>query len=121
MTKPLLPLAAIGALFVALAAGTAAAADAPAMSPKDLATAKHCDVCHDPQMPKVGPAFRDVARRYAGLNNAQDMLARIIRTGSGSPSAVYHWSASQMPPDSVRVPVSDAEASVLANYVLSFR
>ena len=121
MTQPLLSAATIGTLFLALAASTAGAADAPAMSPKDLASAKHCDVCHDTQMPKVGPPFREVARRYAGLNNAQGMLARIIRTGSGSPSAVFHWGSSQMQPDSVRVPVSDAEAAVLANYVLSFR
>jgi cytochrome c len=99
----------------------AAAADAPASAGKALAAAKHCDVCHDTTTPKVGPAFRDVARRYAGLSNGREMIVRIIRAGSGSPSAIYHWGSSTMPPDTVRVPVNDAEAGVLADYVLSFK
>lgn len=97
------------------------AAEAPPPTGKDLAASKHCDVCHAATTPKVGPAFRDVARRYAGLDNGKAMIARIIHTGSSTPAAVYHWSSSPMPPDNVRVPVSDAEADVLADYVLSFK
>jgi cytochrome c len=92
----------------------------PPLNAKQLARAKHCFDCHDTTGPRVGPAFRDLARRFGGLNNAKPMLARMIRTGTDNESVFYHWGPSTMPPDSVRVPVSDEEAQELAEYVLSF-
>ncbi len=112
----------IAPAMLAIASSSAvSAADVPAATGKDLAAAKHCDVCHSATTPKVGPAFREVARRYAGLDNGKALIVRIIRTGSAGPAAVYHWNSSPMPPDAVRIPVSDAEANVLADYVLSFK
>lgn len=120
--KSLLQWTALSILIIgATPAMMSLAAEAPTPTGKDLAEAKHCNVCHDGTTPKSGPAFREVARRYSGLNNGKAMIARIIHTGSGTPTAVYHWSSSTMPPETVRVPVSDAEADVLADYVLSFK
>jgi cytochrome c len=108
--------AVLGSLSMASHAG-----DTAAVSGGELAKAKHCDVCHDARTPKVGPAFREVARRYDGVSNARNLLASVIRTGSGSPAAIYHWGSSPMPPDAVRIPVSEQEAGVLADYVLSLK
>ena len=86
-----------------------------------LAKAKHCFSCHDTKMEEVGPSFTDIARRFSGLKNAKSMLASVIEAGSDSPAATYHWSNIKMPPAGVRVPVTKAEADVLADYVLSFK
>jgi cytochrome c len=107
-------LAAIPVLIIAWAGPAFAATDAVA-----LADAKHCTACHDAKAEKYGPSFRDIARRFRGLNNAKPMLVRIVQSGTDTPSAVYHWGASKMPPDSVRAPVSEAESEVLVDYVLS--
>lgn len=91
-----------------------------ALNARQLAQNKHCFDCHDSTRPRVGPSFRDLARRLGGLNNSRLMLARMIRTGTDNDAVFYHWGPSTMPPDSIRVPVSDEEAQVLADYVLSF-
>lgn len=45
-----------------LIAGSARAADMPAL------TKKHdCDICHDIEKRLVGPAWRDVAKKYKGV------------------------------------------------------
>ena len=86
-----------------------------------LAKAKNCFACHGTQTEGIGPSFTDIARRFSGLKNAKSMLASVIEVGSDSPTAIYHWSHLKMPPAAVRVPVSKAEAGVLADYVLSFK
>lgn len=96
--------------------GPAMAADAAA-----LAKAKQCFTCHDAKSEPIGPSFKDIARRFKGLNNAETMLARVIQTGTGGPEGRYHWGTIRMPAASARVPVSRDEAKVLAEYVLSFK
>ena len=86
-----------------------------------LAKEKNCFACHGTKMEGVGPSFTDIARRFSGLKNAKSMLASVIEAGSDSPAATYHWSNIKMPPAAVRVPVTKAEAGVLADYVLSFK
>jgi cytochrome c len=86
-----------------------------------LAKAKHCFECHGAKTEGVGPSFTDIARRFSGLKNAKSMLVSVIEAGSDSPTAIYHWSHIKMPPAAVRVPVSKAEAGVLADYVLGFK
>jgi len=94
------------------------AADDPAA----LADAKHCTVCHDTKVDKVGPSFRDIARRFKGLNNARPMLVRVVQaSGTDTPSTPYHWGATKMPPAGVRVPVSEAEAGILVDYILGIQ
>lgn len=109
---------------VAMAGAAMAQTDAPATPVADasaLIKSKHCFVCHDEKMHKIGPAFRDVSRRYRGLKNAKERLVRIIHGGSDTPTAVYHWGDTTMPPESVRIPVSDAEAAILADYILQLK
>ena len=88
-----------------------AAAVAPALADEALAKAKNCMACHAMASKLVGPAYKDVAKKYASDKSAADKLAtKIIRGGSGV------WGAVPMP---ANPQVSEAEAKKLASWVLS--
>jgi len=88
-----------------------AAAVAPAMADLALATAKNCMACHAIDKKLVGPAYKDVAAKYAGQKDAVDKLAsKIMKGGSGV------WGPVPMPANSQ---VNEAEAKKLAAWVLS--
>jgi cytochrome c len=98
----------IRALF-ALAA--LAAISAPALADQALATAKNCMACHAVDKKLVGPAYKEVATKYAGQKDAVDKLAvKIIKGGSGV------WGPVPMP---ANAQVSEAEAKKLASWVLT--
>lgn len=88
-----------------------AAAMAPAMADEALAKAKNCMACHAVANKLVGPAYKEVAKKYAGDKSAADKLAtKIVKGGSGV------WGAVPMP---ANPQVSEAEAKKLAAWVLS--
>ena len=96
--------------FVLALAMTAAAA-APAFADLALATSKNCMACHAADRKLVGPAFKDVATKYASDKAAADKLAtKIVKGGSGV------WGAVPMP---ANPQVNEAEAKKLAAWVLS--
>ena len=87
------------------------AATSPAFADEALAKSKNCMACHAVDKKVVGPAYKDVAKKYAGDAKAADMLAsKIIKGGSGV------WGAIPMP---ANTQVSEAEAKKLAAWVLS--
>ncbi|MEO8537214.1 MAG: c-type cytochrome [Betaproteobacteria bacterium] len=87
----------------AIATDSAAAAASPGAAAKtadvpgaDLAARMGCTVCHGIDKAIVGPAFRDVARRYRGKPAAARMLInKVQKGGSGSFGPV------PMPPQAV--------------------
>ena len=88
-----------------------AAISAPAMADEALAKSKNCMACHAVDKKLVGPAYKDVAKKYAGNAKAADMLAtKVIKGGSGV------WGAIPMP---ANTQVSEAEAKKLVAWVLS--
>jgi cytochrome c len=90
--------------FALLAAG-------PALADQALATAKNCMACHAVDKKLVGPAYKDVAAKYAGQAGAADKLAvKIQKGGSGV------WGPVPMP---ANTQVNEAEAKKLAAWVLS--
>jgi cytochrome c len=98
------------ALF-ALAALAAVAA--PAMADQALATAKNCMACHAVDKKLVGPAYKEVAAKYAGQKDAVDKLAvKIMKGGSGV------WGPVPMP---ANAQVNEAEAKKLAAWVLTLK
>jgi cytochrome c len=98
------------ALFVLAAAAVMAT---PAMAQLDLAKSKNCLACHAVDKKVVGPAYKDVAAKYAGQKDAVDKLAaKIIKGGSGV------WGPVPMP---ANPQVSDAEAKKLAAWVLTLK
>jgi cytochrome c len=96
------------ALF-ALAALVAVAA--PATADQALATSKNCMACHAVDKKLVGPAYKEVAAKYAGQKDAVDKLAvKIMKGGSGV------WGPVPMP---ANAQVNEAEAKKLAAWVLT--
>jgi len=96
-------------LIAVMLAMTAPAAYASA----DLTRKYNCVACHAEASKKVGPAYRDIATKYAGQADAADRLAKKIRSGG---SGV--WGPMPMPPHP-QVPESDARA--MATYVLGVK
>lgn len=70
-----------------------------------------CKSCHTMETKSIGPALKEISRKYTGRDDAADMLARkIIAGGSGN------WGSYPMPPHA-DLPQKDARA--LADYILS--
>jgi cytochrome c len=99
---PLLP------ALAALAALTAAPA---AWANAELAQKKNCMACHAIDKKIVGPAYKDVAAKYAKDKDAVAKLAdKIVKGGSGV------WGPVPMP---ANAQVSPEEAKTLAAWVLT--
>jgi cytochrome c len=97
----------VGVAMASVFASQAAMADAGL----DLAKAKNCMTCHTVATKLVGPAYKDVAAKYAGQKDAEAKLAaKVIKGGSGS------WGAIPMP---ANPQVNEAEAKTLVKWVLS--
>jgi len=84
----------------------------PALADKKLADSKNCLACHAIDQKVVGPAFKDVAAKYAGQPDAAAALATKIQKGSSGA-----WGDVPMPPNDV----TPAEAQTLAQWVLSLK
>lgn len=96
-------------LFVAVAA--VASSSAFAQDAAALAKAKNCLACHSVQSKLVGPAYKDVAAKYAGQKDAESKLvAKVMKGGSGV------WGPVPMP---ANPQVTEAEAHTLVKWVLS--
>lgn len=82
-----------------------------AMANADLAKAKNCMACHAVANKLVGPAFKDVAAKYAGQKDAEDKLvAKVMKGGSGV------WGAIPMP---ANPQVTEAETHTLVKWILA--
>jgi cytochrome c len=90
-------------LLASIPASAVAADDAA------LARSKKCMNCHAVSEKLVGPAFKDVAVRYANDPQAEDRLAKKIREGGSGA-----WGVVPMPTNDV----TPAEARALAHWVL---
>lgn len=98
---------------VLLAMMVALTVAAPAFADQALATSKNCMACHALDKKLVGPAYKDVAAKYAGDKAAVDKLAaKIMKGGSGV------WGPVPMP---ANAQVNDAEAKKLAAWVMSLK
>jgi cytochrome c len=99
--------------LVVLLIFAAAAAPALALENADLARSKNCMACHSISSKVVGPAFKDVAKRYAGQPDAAEKLAqKVLKGGSGA------WGVVPMP---ANTQVTEAEARELVHWVLSLK
>jgi cytochrome c len=97
------------ALFALIAA---VAVTAPAFASQDLATKKNCMACHAVDKKVVGPAYKEVAAKYASDKTAAAKLAEKIQKGG-----VGAWGQVPMPPNQV----TPDEAKTLAAWVLSLK
>lgn len=95
-------------LHIAIAAAILVAA--PAWANKELAQKNACLACHAVDKKMVGPAYQDIARKYAGQQDAVDAMARSIKAGGAG-----KWGPVPMP---AQAALSDADARTLASWIL---
>ena len=99
--------AAAGAMFAAGLAVPATAQDANQQLLKD----KGCTACHANDKKLIGPAYKDVAKKYKGDAAAAGKLAeKVIKGGQGV------WGPIPMPANRQ---VTDTEARALVAWILS--
>lgn len=96
-------------LTVCLLGSTILAANVAVANP-DLARQKNCMACHSVNNKLVGPAFKDIAKRYDGQGEAENKLVQAVLKGSSG-----SWGAVPMPANGQ---VSEAEARALVKWVL---
>jgi cytochrome c len=95
-------------IFILVVSG--ALVSAPAFADNALAQKSGCLACHAVDKKLVGPAYQDVAKKYAGQKDAVAALAASIKKGGSG-----KWGAIPMPPQAA---LSDADAKVLATWIL---
>ena len=96
------------ALTVALGGGLLAAA--PAQADEALAKKHQCLACHQVAAKSVGPAYKDIAKKYKGQADAAAKLAEKVKKGG---SGV--WGPVPMAPNPT---VPDADLKTLVEWVL---
>jgi cytochrome c len=105
--KPRTWIAAVGVAAFAAALSAPALADEPG---EKLLKAKGCTACHANDKKMVGPAYKEVAKKYKGDAGAAAKLAeKVIKGGQGV------WGPVPMPPNKV----TDDEAKQMVATVLA--
>jgi cytochrome c len=77
----------------------------------ELAKSRNCVACHAVDKKLIGPAYKDVAAKYASDKDAVARLAKKVREGG-----VGVWGQIPMP---ANPQVSEADAITLVTWVLS--
>lgn len=99
------------AVFSALILGVLAA---PAMADiKPLAQKDGCFACHSIDNKLVGPAWKDIAKKYKGDKSAEAKLVHKVKAGG-----VGVWGQIPMPPNSQ---ISDADIKTLVKGILALK
>jgi cytochrome c len=91
----------------------AAVVSTPAFANLELAQKKNCLACHAVDKKLVGPAYQEVAKKYAGDKTAEAKLTEKIQKGGAGV-----WGPVPMP---ANPQVSPDEAKTLAKWVLSIK
>ncbi len=97
-----------------IAVALALAAALPAQASEALAKKHACLACHVLKGAKtVGPAYADVAKKYAGQKDAEAKLVEKVKKGGTGV-----WGQVPMPPNAA---VSDADLHALVKWILSIK
>lgn len=83
---------------------------APAWANLALAQKNACTACHAVDRKLVGPAYQEIAKRYAGQKDAEATLAKSIKAGGAG-----KWGPVPMP---AQPALSEADAKTLAAWIL---
>ncbi|RLJ68373.1 c-type cytochrome [Sulfurisoma sediminicola] len=98
-------------LIAAALISAAALVSAPAMANLDLAKKSNCMSCHTVDKKLVGPAYKDVAAKYAGKADAVKTLTAKVKAGGKG-----NWGEIPMPPNAN---VKDADIETLVKWILA--
>jgi len=97
-------------LIMALVA--AGVGSAPAAQASEALLKKHnCTACHATDKKLVGPAYKEVAKKYQGQKDIAAKLAQIVKKGGQGA-----WGPVRMPPNAA---VSDADIKAMVDYILT--
>src|SRR5512146_206105 len=96
-------------VFIATALAGAVLA-APAFADEAMAKKYNCLACHQMDTKLVGPAYKDVAKKYKGNAGAEAMLIQKVKKGGGGV-----WGPIPMPPNTA---VPDADVKALVEWIL---
>ena len=96
---------------VIFAAVALTAASGMASASQQLAQKSSCMSCHQVDRKVVGPAFKEVAKKYKGDASAEDHLLQVIKKGGKGV-----WGNVPMPP---HPQVKEADAQAIIKWVLS--
>ena len=100
-------------LLLTTLAATLLTLSAGASADQALAQKNACMSCHGVDKKIVGPAYKDVAKKYAGDKTAEaKLLAKVKAGGKGV------WGEIPMPPNPQ---VSDADAKKIIAWILSLK
>jgi cytochrome c len=95
------------------AAALALSGQLSAQADQSLAIKKNCMGCHAVDRKMVGPAYKDVAKKYAADPTATDKLALKIQKGGAGV-----WGPVPMPSN---LQVNEKEAKTLASWILTLQ
>lgn len=108
MKKVLIAVAALAGMF-----GTTANVNAAdAAQAKQLAQKYNCLACHAEDKKLVGPAYKEIAKKYKGDAGAAKKLEAKVKAGGGGV-----WGSIPMPPNNV----PDAEITTMVEWILSMK
>ena len=97
-------------IVIIAAAAAAVVLAAPSRADEALAKKHNCLACHQVDKKVVGPAYKDIAKKYKGQAGAQAKLAEKVKKGG---SGV--WGPVPMPPNAA---VPDADVKKLVDWIL---
>ena len=84
-----------------------------AVASEELAKKHNCLVCHQVDKKVVGPAYKDVAAKYASDKTAEAKLFEKVKKGG-----VGVWGQVPMPPNAA---VPDGDVKALVKWILSLK
>jgi len=96
-------------IVAAMVAGAVLAA--PARADEAMAKKYNCLACHQVDKKVVGPAYKDIAKKYSAADAAK-LVEKVKKGGSGV------WGPVPMPPNPT---VPDADLKKLVDWILSLK
>jgi cytochrome c len=96
-------------LFLAALGAAGALLAMPAKADEALAKKHNCLACHQVDKKVVGPAYKEIAKKYKGQNVAAKLMEKVKKGGSGA------WGPIPMPPNAA---VPDADVKKLVDWIL---
>ena len=106
------------ATLLSLFAAAGLIATGAAQADEALAKSKNCLACHTVDRRLVGPAYKDIAKRYAGQKGIEATLAEKIIKGGKDAWTKELGVAIPMPPNPT---VKPEDAHKLAKWILSLK
>ena len=99
-------------ILMTIATLAAVGAAAPAMADEAMAKAKNCMSCHAVDKKVVGPAYKEVAKKYAGKGADATLVEHVMKGSKGV------WGPVPMP---ANAQVNEADAKKLVAWILSLK